>query len=127
MSGERSQRLRLETLIARLDTPLEAGGDRQVRYLRYADPEKLATKLRKTIQASFHQLAGSDSMAREPRSPSRQHSINRSMTMSPIRGEHVRGRRPHPRVVLRSVIAIMDRLDVTAPRCCSRASSSSSR
>src|SRR5215213_6237677 len=33
VSGETSQRLRLKTLVAHLDTPLEAGGDTQVRYL----------------------------------------------------------------------------------------------
>ncbi len=46
VSGESSQRLRLKTLITHLDTPLEAGGDTQVRYLRYADAEKISQKLR---------------------------------------------------------------------------------
>jgi general secretion pathway protein D len=50
VSGETSQRLRLKTLVAHLDTPLESGGDTQVRYLRYADSEKIATKLREQIQ-----------------------------------------------------------------------------
>jgi general secretion pathway protein D len=50
VSGETSQRLRLKTLVAHLDTPLESGGDTQVRYLRYADAEKLAAKLREQIQ-----------------------------------------------------------------------------
>ena len=45
MGGDKSDRLRLRTLIAHLDTPLEDGGDTQVRYLRYADAEDLATKL----------------------------------------------------------------------------------
>lgn len=45
IGGEKSERLRLRTLIAYLDTPLEHGGDTQVRYLRYADAEDLATKL----------------------------------------------------------------------------------
>jgi len=45
VSGESTQRLRLKTLITHLDTPLEAGGDTQVRYLRYADAEKIAQKL----------------------------------------------------------------------------------
>lgn len=45
IGGDKSDRLRLRTLIAHLDTPLEAGGDSQVRYLRYADAEELATKL----------------------------------------------------------------------------------
>jgi len=50
VSGERAQRLKLKALITHLDTPLEAGGDTQVRYLRYADAEKLAAKLREQIQ-----------------------------------------------------------------------------
>ncbi len=49
VSGESSQRLRLKTLITHLDTPLEAGGDTQVRYLRYADAEKIAQKLSEQI------------------------------------------------------------------------------
>jgi general secretion pathway protein D len=50
VSGETSQRLRLKTLVAHLDTPLDSGGDTQVRYLRYADAEKIAAKLREQIQ-----------------------------------------------------------------------------
>jgi general secretion pathway protein D len=45
IGGDKSERLRLRTLIAHLDTPLEDGGDTKVRYLRYADAEELATKL----------------------------------------------------------------------------------
>lgn len=45
IGGDKSDRLRLRTLITHLDTPLEHGGDTQVRYLRYADAEGLATKL----------------------------------------------------------------------------------
>ena len=50
ISGEASQRLRLKTLVAHLDTPLATGGDTQVRYLNYADAEKIAAKLREQIQ-----------------------------------------------------------------------------
>ncbi len=45
IGGDKADRLRLRTLIAHLDTPLEEGGDTQVRYLRYADAEELSTKL----------------------------------------------------------------------------------
>ena len=45
IGGDQSNRLKLRTLIAHLDTPLENGGDTQVRYLRYADAEELSTKL----------------------------------------------------------------------------------
>ena len=39
ISGEKSQRLRLRTLVTHLDTPFETGGDTQVWYLNYADAE----------------------------------------------------------------------------------------
>jgi general secretion pathway protein D len=55
IGGDKSARLRLRALIAHLDTPLEDGGDTQVRYLRYADAEELSAKL----QAHFtSQVAG---------------------------------------------------------------------
>lgn len=45
IGGDKNDRLRLRALIAHLDTPLEDGGDTQVRYLEYADAEELATSL----------------------------------------------------------------------------------
>ncbi len=58
VSGEQSQRLRFRTLITHLDTPLEAGGDTQVRYLRYADAEKLAAKLKEQSGAAVAAAGG---------------------------------------------------------------------
>ncbi len=49
IGGDKNERLRLRTLIAHLDTPLEEGGDTRVRYLRYADAEELATKLQQHV------------------------------------------------------------------------------
>lgn len=49
ISGEKSQRLRLRTLVTHLDTPLETGGDTQVRYLNYADAEQIAGKLKEQV------------------------------------------------------------------------------
>jgi general secretion pathway protein D len=49
VGGDRAERLRLRALIAHLDTPLEDGGDTQVRYLRYADAEELSTKLQQHL------------------------------------------------------------------------------
>jgi general secretion pathway protein D len=49
ISGEKSQRLRLRTLVTHLDTPLETGGDTQVWYLNYADAEDIAGKLKEQI------------------------------------------------------------------------------
>jgi general secretion pathway protein D len=65
IGGDKSERLRLRALIAHLDTPLEDGGDTQVRYLRYADAEELATKLQQhfsgQVQAAAGQAAGAPS------------------------------------------------------------------
>jgi general secretion pathway protein D len=58
IGGDRSERLRLRALIAHLDTPLEDGGDTQVRYLRYADAEELATKLQQQLTAQVQAAAG---------------------------------------------------------------------
>ena len=45
IGGDKSERIRLRALIAHLDTPLEAGGDTQIRYLHYADAETLSANL----------------------------------------------------------------------------------
>ena len=58
IGGERTDRLRLRTLITHLDTPLEDGGDTQVRYLRYADAEELATKLQQHFQGQVAAAQG---------------------------------------------------------------------
>ncbi len=59
IGGDKSERLRLRALVAHLDTPLEDGGDTQVRYLRFADAEDLSTKL----QTHFTQQAAGEAAA----------------------------------------------------------------
>ncbi|MGA3159424.1 MAG: type II secretion system secretin GspD [Steroidobacteraceae bacterium] len=46
ISGDPAARLRIRTLIATLDTPIEGGGETRVRYLRYAAAEDMAAKLK---------------------------------------------------------------------------------
>src|ERR1700719_2538831 len=58
LSGERSARLRLKALIFNMDTPIASGGDIQVRYLRYADAEKIADKLKGQATASAKAQGG---------------------------------------------------------------------
>ena len=58
INGERNQRLKLRTLVAHLDTPIESGGGTRVRYLKYADAEKLATKLKEQVQSSSASAPG---------------------------------------------------------------------
>ncbi len=58
LTGERSARLRLKALIVNMDTPTASGGDIQVRYLRYADAEKIADKLKGQATASAKAQGG---------------------------------------------------------------------
>ena len=62
ISGDTNARLRLRALISHLDTPLEDGGNTQVIYLRYADAEDLATRLRDQVTAA-RTVAGGDGAA----------------------------------------------------------------
>lgn len=52
VTGDSKDRLRFRALITHLDTPLEEGGDTQVRYLRYTDAADLATKLQAQYSGS---------------------------------------------------------------------------
>jgi general secretion pathway protein D len=58
LSGEKSQRLKIKALIFNMDTPMSTGGDTQVRYLRYADAEKIADKLKGQATATAKALGG---------------------------------------------------------------------
>ena len=58
LTGEKSQRLRIKALIVDMDTPLSSGGDTQVRYLRYADAEKIADKLKGQATATAKAQGG---------------------------------------------------------------------
>ncbi len=57
VTGDKNDRLRYRALITHLDTPLEEGGDTQVRYLRYTDAVDLATKLQSQYSGSGPQAA----------------------------------------------------------------------
>ena len=57
VTGDKATRLRYRALITHLDTPLEEGGDTQVRYLRYTDAVDLATKLQSQYSGSGAQAA----------------------------------------------------------------------
>jgi len=52
ISGDRNARLKLQSLIAHLDTPLEDVGNTRVRYLRYSNAVDLATKLTEQVNGA---------------------------------------------------------------------------
>jgi general secretion pathway protein D len=58
LSGERSARMRIKALVLNMDSPSATGGDIQVRYLRYADAEKIADKLKGQATATAKAQGG---------------------------------------------------------------------
>ncbi len=100
IGGDKSERLRLRTLITHLDTPLEDGGDTRVRYLRYADSEDLATKL----QQHFSNLSGGTGGANASA------SVNDISVWADAQTNAIVVKAP-PKV-MRSLMLIVDKLDI---------------
>ncbi|HEU4623997.1 MAG TPA: type II secretion system secretin GspD [Steroidobacteraceae bacterium] len=107
VSGDPSQRLRIKTLIAHLDTPLQSGGDTQVRYLRYADAEKIAPKLKEQItgMAQAAAPAGAGGAA----TPAAQADKATQIWAEPETNALVITAPPK---TMRSIMAIIDKLDI---------------
>ncbi|MDH3615221.1 MAG: type II secretion system secretin GspD [Gammaproteobacteria bacterium] len=102
IGGDKSDRLRLRTLIAHLDTPLEDGGDTKVRYLRYADAEDLAAKLQQHFTA---QTAGAAPAAGAAASS----ALNVSIWADTQTNALVVNAPPK---MMRSLMQIVDKLDI---------------
>ena len=100
IGGDKSQRLRLRVLIAHLDTPLEDGGDTQVRYLRYADAEDLSAKL----QQHFTQQAAGEGAAPSATSGTQVSVWADTQTNAIV--VHA------PPKMMRSLMSIVDKLDI---------------
>jgi len=109
VSGESSQRLRLKTLITHLDTPLESGGDTQVRYLRYADAEKIAQKLTGQVQGIVAATTQGAAGAAPPAASSGTVDKNVTIWAEPQTNALVVTAPPK---VMRSIMQIVDRLDI---------------
>ncbi len=102
IGGDKSDRLRLRALIAHLDTPLEDGGDTQVRYLRYADAEELATKLQQHFTA---QTTGTGAQAAGAAGPAGTVSVWADTQTNAIIVNA-------PPKMMRSLMQIVDKLDI---------------
>jgi general secretion pathway protein D len=110
IGGEKSLRLRIKALVAHLDTPLESGGDTQVRYLQFADAEKIATKLKEQISATVAITTGAPA-AGGGASSGVAASADRSTTIwaEPETNALVI---TAPAKVMRSLLAVVDKLDI---------------
>ena len=110
IGGEKSTRLRIKALVAHLDTPLENGGDTQVRYLQFADAEKIATKLKEQISATVA-ITGGAPPAGGGGGSSVAASADRSTTIwaEPETNALVI---TAPQKVMRSLMSVVDKLDI---------------
>jgi len=112
ISGEGSRRLRVKALIAHLDTPLEAGGDTQVRYLRYADAEKMAPKLKEQVTGIAQAAAPAGGQAAAPPTAAGgAAAAERSTTIwaDPENNALVITAQPK---IMRQLMAVVDKLDI---------------
>jgi general secretion pathway protein D len=114
IGGDQSQRLRIRALVAHLDTPLESGGDTRVRYLHYADAEKIAPKLKEQI-TGITQATGAAGGAggAGAASPQAQAEKNAMIWADPANNALVITAPPK---IMRSVMDIIDKLDIRKPQ-----------
>jgi general secretion pathway protein D len=108
VSGERSLRLKTKALIINLDTPGLSGGDTQVRYLRYADAEKIAEKLKGQATASAKAQAGPQPAAGAGGGTS---NVDASVTIwadVPTNALIITA----PPKIMKSLMAVIDKLDI---------------
>src|SRR6187455_1960213 len=110
IGGEKTLRLRIKALIAHLDTPLESGGDTQVRYLQFADAEKIATKLKEQISATVAITSGAPAAGGGAQSGVAA-SADRTTTIwaEPETNALVI---TAPAKVMKSLLAVVDKLDI---------------
>jgi general secretion pathway protein D len=109
IGGDKNLRLRVKALVAHLDTPLESGGDTQVRYLQFADAEKIAGKLKEQISATVAITSGAPAAGGQQSSVAA--SADRSTTIwaEPETNALVI---TAPAKIMKSLMAVVDKLDI---------------
>jgi general secretion pathway protein D len=107
ISGDQSQRLRIRALVAHLDTPLKAGGDTQVRYLHYADAEKVAPKLKEYISGMAQGTPGGTAGAQG--GPQAQAEKNAIVLSDPATNSLIIMAPPR---IMRALTEVVDKLDI---------------
>jgi general secretion pathway protein D len=108
ISGDPAARLRIKALIAHLDTPQQGGGDTRVRYLRYADAEKLAPKLKEQLSGVAQAASGAGGGAGGA-TPIAQESKNSQVWADTTNNALVITAPPK---VMRQINEIIDKLDI---------------
>jgi general secretion pathway protein D len=109
LTGEKNQRLKLKTLIINMDTPLASGGDTQVRYLRYADAEKIADKLKGQATATAKAQGGPQ--AGGSGAPGGGSNVDASVTIWADTATNALIITAPPKI-MKSLMAVIDKLDI---------------
>jgi general secretion pathway protein D len=112
IGGQEAQRLRIRALIAHLDTPLGGGGDTRVRYLHYANAEKLAPKLKEQI-TGIAQAAGPGGASPAAANPQLAAEKNAMVWADPQNNALIITAPPK---IMRAVMDIVDKLDIRRPQ-----------
>ncbi len=107
LTGEKSQRLKLKALIINMDTPLATGGDTQVRYLRYADAEKIADKLKGQATATAKAQGGPPTAGTGGGTP----NVDASVTIWADVSTNALIITAPPKI-MKSLMAVIDKLDI---------------
>ena len=102
VGGDKAERLRLHALIAHLDTPLEDGGDTQVRYLQFADAADLSTKLQQHFSRQVAAEGGISNVSANSNVSIWADSQTNALVINA------------PHKVMRSLMGIVDKLDIRA-------------
>jgi general secretion pathway protein D len=113
LSGDQNQRLRIRALIAHLDTPLEAGGDTRVRYLHYANADKIAPKLKEQMTGIAQATGGGAGAPGGGQSPQAQADKNSLIWADPANNALIITAPPK---IMRQIMAIIDKLDIRRPQ-----------
>jgi general secretion pathway protein D len=110
ISGEKSLRLKIKALIVNLDTPTQSGGDTQVRYLRYADAEKISDKLKGQATASAKAQGGPQAGA-APAGGGGSSNVDASVTIWADVATNALIITAPPKI-MKSLMAVIDKLDI---------------
>jgi general secretion pathway protein D len=113
LSGDQNQRMRVRALIAHLDTPLEAGGDTRVRYLHYANADKIAPKLKEQMTGIAQATGGAAGAPGGGASPQAQAEKNSLIWADPSNNALIITAPPK---IMRQIMAIIDKLDIRRPQ-----------
>src|SRR5271166_5750774 len=110
ISGEKSLKLKAKALVLNLDTPRAGGGDTEVRYLLYADAEKLAEKLKGQASATAKAQAGPASSA-PPGAGAGTPNVDASVTIWADIPTNALIMTAPPKI-MKNLMAVIDKLDI---------------